>query len=106
MCLVVSPSRYVALKPNTLTVKFLNPHGFWLILDISDSFSVPANFRSLVYFYGIKNGGVDEWDFAFEQFQKTTIASERRKILHGLSGASEPWILSRYKTHLLPSIYM
>lgn len=57
---------------------------------------VPANFRSLVYFYGIKNGGVKEWDFAFEQFQKTTIASERRKILYGLSGASEPWILSRY----------
>lgn len=57
---------------------------------------VPANFRSLVYFYGIKNGGVKEWDFAFEQFQKTTIATERRKILYGLSGASEPWILSRY----------
>lgn len=72
--------------------------GCWLILYLSDSFSVPANFRSLVYFYGIKNGGVKEWDFAFEQFQKTTIASERRKILYGLSGASEPWILSRYKT--------
>lgn len=60
------------------------------------SFSVPANFRSLVYFYGIKNGGVKEWDFAFQQFQKTTVASERRKILYGLAGASEPWILSRY----------
>lgn len=57
--------------------------------------SVPANFRSLVYFYGIKNGGVEEWDFAFKQFQKTTVASERRKILYGLAGASEPWILSR-----------
>lgn len=57
---------------------------------------VPANFRSLVYFYGIKNGGVEEWDFAFKQFQKTTVASERRKILYGLAGASEPWILSRY----------
>ncbi|XP_022795785.1 glutamyl aminopeptidase-like [Stylophora pistillata] len=58
--------------------------------------SVPANFRSLVYFYGIKNSGVEEWDFAFEQFQNTTVASERRKILYGLAGASEPWILSRY----------
>ena len=50
-----------------------------------------------MYFYGIKNGGLREWDFAFEQFQKTTVASERRKILYGLSGAREPWILSRYK---------
>ncbi|PFX22378.1 Aminopeptidase N [Stylophora pistillata] len=58
--------------------------------------TVPANFRSLVYFYGIKNSGVEEWDFAFEQFQNTTVASERRKILYGLAGASEPWILSRY----------
>jgi len=63
--------------------------------------AVPANFRSLVYFYGIKNGGVKEWDFAFEQFQKTTIASERRKILYGLSGASEPWILARYLQYSL-----
>lgn len=57
---------------------------------------VPANFRSLVYFYGIKNGGVKEWDFAFGQFQNTTVASERRKILYGLSGVSEPWIIRRY----------
>lgn len=65
-----------------------------------------------MYFYGIKNGGVKEWDFAFEQFQKTTIASERRKILYGLSGSSEPWILSRYKlgsvwyNPLLKAIYI
>ena len=59
-------------------------------------YSVPANFRSLVYFYGIANGGRKEWDFAFDQFKKTTIASERRKILYGLSASSEPWIVQRY----------
>jgi len=106
VCLGVSLSRCVALKPSTLLVKSLNPNGFWLILYFFDSFSVPANFRSLVYFYGIKNGGVKEWDFAFEQFQKTTIASERRKILYGLSGASEPWILSRYKTQFGTMLYL
>ena len=68
------------------------------------TFSVPANFRSLVYFYGIKNGGVKEWDFAFGQFQNTTVASERRKILYGLSGASEPWIIRRYGINY-PKIY-
>ncbi|KAJ7394007.1 hypothetical protein OS493_003679 [Desmophyllum pertusum] len=57
---------------------------------------VPANLRSLVYFYGIKNGGVEEWDFAFKQLKKTTVASERTQLLLGLAGASEPWILRRY----------
>ncbi|XP_078360662.1 aminopeptidase N-like [Oculina patagonica] len=61
-----------------------------------ENYPVPANFRSLVYFYGIKNGGVKEWNFAFEQLKKTTVASERTQLLYGLSGTSEPWILSRY----------
>ena len=39
---------------------------------------------------------MNEWNFAFEQFQKTADASERSKILYGLSGASEPWILNRF----------
>lgn len=65
--------------------------------------SVPANFRSLVYFYGIRNGGVKEWDFAFEQFQKTTVASERRNILFGLSGTTESWILTRYLEYSIDS---
>ncbi|XP_068743771.1 glutamyl aminopeptidase-like isoform X2 [Montipora capricornis] len=64
---------------------------------------VPANLRLLVYFYGIRNGGVKEWDFAFKQFQKTTVASERRNILYGLSGSSEPWILIRYLEYSLDS---
>lgn len=64
---------------------------------------VPANLRSLVYYYGIKNGGAKEWDFAFQQFQNTTVASERRTILYGLSGASEPWILVRYLYYSIDS---
>ena len=50
-----------------------------------------------MYFHGIKNGGVEEWDFAFEQLKKTTVASERTQLLFGLAGASEPWIVRRYR---------
>ena len=56
---------------------------------------VPANLRDLVYYYGIANGGEKEWDFMFEQFQNTTVASEKKKFILALSAAKEPWILSR-----------
>lgn len=57
---------------------------------------VPANFRSLVYYYGIANGGREEWEFAFNQLMHTSVASERAKLMHGLAASTEPWILSRY----------
>ena len=56
---------------------------------------MPANFRSLVYYYGIAKGGREEWDFVFDQFLHTSVASETAKLMHGLAASSEPWILSR-----------
>jgi len=57
---------------------------------------VPANFRSLVYYYGIATGGREEWEFAFKQLLHTSVASERVKLMHGLAASTEPWILSRF----------
>lgn len=58
-------------------------------------YRVPANFRSLVYYYGITSGGREEWDFAFNQLLRTSVASESMKLIHGLAASAEPWILSR-----------
>ncbi len=44
--------------------------------------------------------GVEEWDIAFERLQKTNVASERRKLMYGLAGIPEPWILNRYGIRL------
>lgn len=57
---------------------------------------IPANLRSLIYYYGIANGGQEEWDFAFDQLLQTSVASERKKLVQGLAGSPEPWILSRF----------
>lgn len=65
------------------------------IHNISLSIRVPANLRSLVYYYGIATGGEEEWDFAFKQLLRTSVASESMKLMHGLAASSEPWILSR-----------
>jgi hypothetical protein len=40
--------------------------------------------------------GEKEWDITFERLQETNVASERRKLMYGLAGTPEPWILNRY----------
>lgn len=52
-----------------------------------------------MYYYGIANGGSEEWEFAFDQLVHTSVASERVKLMHGLAASTEPWILSRYSLH-------
>ncbi|XP_065063865.1 glutamyl aminopeptidase-like [Rhopilema esculentum] len=63
--------------------------------------TVPADLRSLSYFYGIMNGGEAEWDFAFKQYQTTTLGTERIKLLYGMSAIQEPWMIERYLNYSL-----
>ena len=56
---------------------------------------IPGDFRSLVYYYGIQSSGVEAWDRMFKVFQKNKIASEKTKLLYGLSAIQEPWALER-----------
>ena len=58
--------------------------------------SIPADLRSMCYFYGIMNGGEKEWEFAFKQYRNTTLATERIKLLYGMSAIQEPWMIERY----------
>ncbi|CAB4005515.1 glutamyl aminopeptidase-like [Paramuricea clavata] len=62
----------------------------------NESHPVPPDLRSAVYLYGMTQSGVKEWDITFERLQKTNVASERRKLMYGLAGTPEPWILNRY----------
>ena len=57
---------------------------------------MPPDLRSAVYLYGMTQSGKKEWDITFERLQKTNVASERRKLMYGLAGTPEPWILNRY----------
>ncbi|EDV25745.1 uncharacterized protein TRIADDRAFT_35766 [Trichoplax adhaerens] len=58
--------------------------------------AVPPNLKAVVYRYGIASGDVSDWDFLYEYFYKTNVASEKRTILDALSYSSTPWILNRY----------
>lgn len=57
---------------------------------------IPPNFRSIVYSTAIRHGNQEEWDFAWDQYKKAKIASEKDKLMKALACSREPWLLSRY----------
>uniref|UniRef100_A0A673L3E5 Alanyl (membrane) aminopeptidase b n=1 Tax=Sinocyclocheilus rhinocerous TaxID=307959 RepID=A0A673L3E5_9TELE len=60
-----------------------------------------ANLRSAVYCSAIAAGGEEEWNFAWEMFEKATVASEKDKLRAALACATEPWLLNRYLKYTL-----
>ena len=77
-----------------LIVKFFFAEAILKIIFLS-ILRIPGDFRSLVYYYGIKNSGIEVWDKMFGKFLNNTIASEKTKLLYGLSAIQEPWALER-----------
>uniref|UniRef100_A0A8C1Q937 Aminopeptidase n=1 Tax=Cyprinus carpio TaxID=7962 RepID=A0A8C1Q937_CYPCA len=62
-----------------------------------------ANLRSAVYCSAIAAGGEKEWNFAWEMFEKATVASEKDKLRAAMACATEPWLLNRYLKYTLDS---
>uniref|UniRef100_A0A8C1ST14 Aminopeptidase n=1 Tax=Cyprinus carpio TaxID=7962 RepID=A0A8C1ST14_CYPCA len=60
-----------------------------------------ANLRSAVYCSAIAAGGEKEWNFAWEMFEKATVASEKDKLRAAMACATEPWLLNRYLKYTL-----
>ncbi|XP_056454638.1 aminopeptidase N-like [Gadus chalcogrammus] len=66
---------------------------------------IEPNLRSTVYCSAIAAGGAKEWDFAWDQFQKASIATEAEKLRAALACTKEPWLLNRYLEYTLnPSL--
>ncbi|KAM3926243.1 aminopeptidase N-like [Leptodactylus fuscus] len=57
--------------------------------------NIHPNLRYTVYCNAIQQGGVEEWNFAWEQFRNTTNAQEADKLRAALTCSKEPWILNR-----------
>lgn len=64
---------------------------------------IDVDLRTLVYYYGIANTGLDEWQWLFNKFLNTTDASEKSKMMYALAGSSQTWILNTYLAHSLDS---
>ncbi|XP_073496949.1 glutamyl aminopeptidase [Phyllobates terribilis] len=57
---------------------------------------VPVNLRQLVYRYGMKESGEEEyWNFMFQEYLRTTLAQEKEKLLQGLASVNSITLLDR-----------
>jgi len=57
---------------------------------------IPTNFRRTIYCSAIKRGGQKEWDFLWQRYLKSNVASDKSSMLVSLSCSKDPWILNRY----------
>ena len=57
---------------------------------------IHPNLRSLVYQYGIKKAGYDEWEILLNRYMNELNASEKKKMLSGLCSTDKDWIVHRF----------
>ncbi|KAK7121715.1 hypothetical protein R3I93_022713 [Phoxinus phoxinus] len=70
-------------------------------MENRDNNPIHANLRSTVYCSAIAAGGEKEWDFAWDVFEKTNVASEKDQLRAAMACATKPWLLNRYLTYTL-----
>uniref|UniRef100_A0A8D2E287 Aminopeptidase n=1 Tax=Sciurus vulgaris TaxID=55149 RepID=A0A8D2E287_SCIVU len=64
---------------------------------LSTGKSIPVNLRLLGYRYGMQNSGDEiSWNYTLEQYEKTTLAQEKEKLLYGLASVKNVTLLARY----------
>lgn len=61
-------------------------------------FRIHPNLRSTIYCNAIAAGGAEEWQFAWSEFKKATIAIEADKLRSALACTKQPWLLNRCHT--------
>lgn len=75
-------------------------------MNNSSNNPIHPNLRSTVYCNAIAFGGEEEWNFAWEQFRKATLANEADKLRSALACSKEVWILNRYLSYALNPDYI
>ncbi|XP_010639811.1 glutamyl aminopeptidase [Fukomys damarensis] len=64
---------------------------------LTGTVSIPVNLRLLVYRYGMQNSGNEtSWNYTLEQYQSTSLAQEKEKLLYGLASVKSVPLLARY----------
>ena len=56
---------------------------------------IKPDMKDVIYCNGIRNGGVEEWNFLYQKYKTANVASEAARILDALTCSKEPWILNR-----------
>lgn len=64
-------------------------------LNSNFSSRIPPNLKSTIYCITLREGGSQEWNFAYKQYEETTSASEKEVLLDALGCTTETWLLSK-----------
>ena len=56
--------------------------------------------KEVVYCSAIGNGDEAEWDFGWERYKNSKVASEKELLLNALSCTKKTWLLIRYMQYL------
>lgn len=62
---------------------------------------IPPNLKSSIYCSAIASGDEDDWNFAWNQYEKASIATEKDKLRYALSCTKKIWLLNRYLEYTL-----
>ncbi|CAG9861266.1 unnamed protein product [Phyllotreta striolata] len=69
---------------------------FRMLQDNPNQNVIPKDLRGTVYCTTLKDGGELEWDFLWQKYQNSNVATEKTSILNYLGCTQEIWLLSRY----------
>ncbi|XP_052782181.1 putative aminopeptidase-2 isoform X1 [Mya arenaria] len=59
---------------------------------------IDPGLKSTVYCTALREGGEEEWNFAFKLYMTATVQAEKSRLLTSLSCTREPWILNKMLT--------
>ncbi|XP_070568250.1 aminopeptidase N-like [Ptychodera flava] len=58
--------------------------------------AIAPNLKKVVICGGIAAGGIEEWNFAWQKYKESNVASEKEVFIETLTCSRQLWILSRY----------
>ena len=56
---------------------------------------IEVDMKNTAYCQAIENGDDDEWDFAWDRYMASNVATEKRDLLGGLTCTKEVWLLNK-----------
>ena len=59
------------------------------LILIRDFFRINVNMKKSVYCTAVANGGEEEWDFAWDRYQKSNVATEKSNMLSSMGCTKE-----------------
>ncbi|XP_008186165.1 aminopeptidase N isoform X2 [Acyrthosiphon pisum] len=65
-------------------------------IDPDNNNILPIELKPVIYCQALKCGGVDEWNFLWERYQRSNLGHEKESILYALGCSSRKLLLQRY----------